>query len=213
MASTAEDTSELINGGRYPRTAEYIRALPMGLDSFPSCTSRRDAVASVLVAFPQLLELDEIPLSLRTTLRDSSPTMPEVMAQSLLLLARDTVLKTDTSFEKYIYQSSAELFDRPMYRVLMKLVSPNLVMMGAGRRWNTWHLGTNLAARKTGNAGNRVQAEATLTYPEGLFGPLSLQLFGFSFRAALDASRGRGVRVQVGAQSEGRCLYDISWDA
>ena len=154
-------------------------------------------------------------------------TYPEVVFQTAHLVVRDRVFDDDAPFYEWIFNANATLFDRPILRNLMRLVSPTLIVLGAAKRWGAFHDGSELTADRVVISGERAGTFSHLVFPSGLFSRVFLGGLEHVFMAALLASRAREPRVKLagvvdtgpgtlaGSQSENlaRASYDVSWQA
>lgn len=137
---------------------------------------------------------------------------PDVVVMAITLMARDRVFGSDTEYMNFTYQSSSALFDRVIYRALMKLMSPTLLVMGSARRWTTFRSGTQLRSVGSKKVGRRMTGEVILSHPPRLYPDLFLHSLCHTFRAALDLSRGKAVEVRLGVQQSEETQYHLAWD-
>jgi hypothetical protein len=206
----------LLDPQRYPRAHAYIAQLPQGLESYPACRVKFDAVELLLGRCSELVEEKAggaLPAPIRDTLNGRPGSWhPDVAVMAITLMARDRSFSSDTEYMNFSYQSSSSLFDRIIYRALMKLMSPTLLVMGSARRWTTFRSGTQLRSVGSKKVGNRMTGEVILSHPPGLYPDLFLHSLCHTFRAALDLSRGRGVEVRLGLQQAEQTQYHLAWD-
>ena len=200
----------MLDPNSLPLSAAYVAALPRGLDSYPQCRVRTAVSRLTLERFPKLLAhpgiADEYKQRLRGALADGE-WMPETVGTTLRILTREIVFESDADYKAWTFEISSEVFRRPAYRVLMYVMSPALVMLGATRRWNAFREGTKLVANVSGNVG-----DIRLTFPAQLYPLLVLEGFGEAFRASLVAARARNVQLALDdAQPEG-ARWSVSWD-
>lgn len=214
---------------RLPRAAAYLASLPNGLESFPSCRVRDVTVEPYARAFGALAEEPGLPTPLVDLFAGvgGGSYYPEVVFQAAHLVVRDRVFDADAPFYEWIFNANALLFDRPIVRSLMRLVSPSLIVLGATKRWGAFHDGSELTANRAVVSGNRAETFSHLKYPSGLFSSVFLGGLEHVFMAALLASSARGPRVRLarvedigpgtlsGAPSTSLALasYEVSWQA
>lgn len=178
-----------------PRTSAYVAALPGELDAYPRSRVRTAVTREITEQFPQVLEHPGIAGPVRDRLRksiDQGEWMPDAEGMAIRMLVRDVVFDTDAEYHRWYFEIAARVFAKPLYRVLMYVVSPTLVMLGATRRWATFREGSTLTSKVERN-----QGVAELTFPEGLYPELTLVGFGEAFRASLSAARARSPRVEL----------------
>lgn len=132
--------------------------------------------------------------------------MSDVAATTVRVLARDRVFEDDASYLAWSFKVSGEVFEKPAYRMLMYVLSPTLVAMGAARRWHTFRRGSDLDARVDKGSGTLV-----VTFPEHLYPEIVQRSFGETFRAALTAAKAKQLSVTVTETSATKATYQIRW--
>ncbi len=218
-----------LDSARLPRAAAYLGALPRGLESFPGCRVRDVTVEPYARAFGALAEEPGLPAALVDLFAGAGggSSYPEVVFQTAHLVVRDRVFQDDAPFYEWIFNANALLFDRPIVRSLMRLVSPSLIVLGAAKRWSAFHDGSELTADRVVISGPRAETLSHLRYPSGLFSDVFLRGLEHVFMAALLASSARDPRVTLarvkdagpgtlaGATNASLALasYEVSWQA
>lgn len=192
---------------KYPLAAAYQALLPLGLQTHPQCTARSDATRHTLQDHPGLLE--HAPAGFRAALEPllAQDMLPDTWNVVVRLMVRDVALHDDERFLKWNLEMSSRVFATPLYRVLMRVLSPSLVITNASKRWNAFRTGTLLAATWAKNGG-----DLTLTYPTALYPNLMVRAFAESFRAALLAAHAKNVRVAVTSYAPEKATYAVSWE-
>lgn len=191
------------------RTAAYVAALPGGLDAYPRCRVRTAVTREITEQFPSVLDHPGIDSGTRTLLRqsiDQGEWMSDAQGMVVRLLVRDVVFQTDDEYNRWYFDVAARLFAKPFYRVLMYVVSPTLVMLGAEKRWGTFREGSSLTARIDRNVGN-----VELRFPAHLYPELILRGFGEAFRASLAAARARNPKVELVEALPERGRWEVGW--
>jgi hypothetical protein len=198
----------LLESTRFPRASAYLASLPLGLASHPQCTARTDTARLMLAEFPQLLATGVtagLVHTLEKTIRGAE-VFPDVMSVLLRLLVRDAAFRDDQGFLEWNQALSARVFSSPVYRVLMHVLSPTLVLTGAQRRWNAYRTGTHLSSE-----GTRDGATLKLASPAGLYPELVARSYAELFRAALLAARAQDVQIAMVAHEPALATYRLSW--
>jgi hypothetical protein len=193
----------------FPRTAAFLAALPGGLDAYPHCRVRTAVTREIIEQFPMALDTQGIDPAVVELLRRSlngGEWMPEAHGLIVRLLVRDVVFQNDADYHRWYYDIAAKIFAKPLYRVLMYVVSPTLVMLGAQKRWAAFREGTTLSAKI-----DRNQGEIELKFPERLYPELILVGFGEAFRASVVAARARNAKVELIEAAPERARWKISW--
>ena len=192
----------------------YLRSLPNGARSFPECRARAEIFEEVIprvqarapAAYERLTRqwfAEGVP---------RSEWLPETFGNALLLFYRETCFDSDAGFLRDAYEVNGALYQRPLYRALMLVLSPTLVLMGASKRWPSFRVGTNLRAKPVRRVGEHRATQVVLEHPPGLHTPFHLAAFAEAFRAAADAAGARDASVTVAAESEpGRAVWDVRY--
>src|SRR6185503_698302 len=132
--------------------------------------------------------------------------MPEAYGLLVRLIVRDIVFHTDAEYHRWYYDIAGKIFAKPVYRMLMYVVSPTLVMLGAQKRWAAFREGTTLSAKI-----DRNQGEIELKFPEKLYPELILVGFGEAFRASVVAARARNAKVELVEVAAECARWKVSW--
>lgn len=195
----------------FPLTAAYIESLPEGLDSYPQCLAKAslyrraldnrpfDPVAPGVLPDP-LRDLIEHPRAISSWIR-------EAPFQALMTAQREQQFATDTAFFDFVYRHQMELYSSALYSIMLRLASPGMLLRGASMRWSSFHRGSTLRTQEV----TRNSATIILEYPNHLFDRMSLRSIAIGFKAALDASCGRGSKVEIGKGLPGRARFESSW--
>jgi len=201
-----------IDRTKFPRAAEYVERLPNGLLSLTDCLAKRDIYATAATSFPQLVE-QPMPSQVRDLLRNHDGWAAESVGTCLSMMIRDFCFDDDAAFREYNKKEVRELYRRPTYRMLMLVMSPSLVVMGAAKRWDAFHKGSKLHSGKTSkNAlSGRFEAQLDLEAPEALYPPLTLDVYGDAFVLAIEAAGAKDVAFERGARDKGRIPFRLSW--
>lgn len=70
----------------------------------------------------------------------------------------------EDAFRRDSAERAEGLFHSPVYRALMAVATPGMLLRGASKRYATFHKGSTLSVSKTSSV-----ADVTLAYPKGLF--------------------------------------------
>jgi hypothetical protein len=198
---------------RYPRARSYLKSLPQGFDSFPDCRARGEVFDDVRMHFPELGRDPMLPPVIAGFFKGeyANRWMPEVVGQVVNLMIRDAALPTDDALLKWSYETSSRLFRDSPFRVLMKLVSPTLLVMGAAQRWSALHAGSTLESGKVERTEDGSATSGLLRFPAGLFPELFLRALAPAFQAAVENARARNVAVNLRRFSSTDAEYRITW--
>lgn len=182
---------------RLPNLTRYVESLPHGFDSYPSARGKASLYRSMLdenlMAKARSFSLPAPLNRMLTTPYPVSSWIPEVHSNAMLLAIRDLACTDDDGFEAHAYAHLRRLFEGPLYRVLLKLASPSLLVRAAGYRWASFHRGSGFTVEASSAHG----AEVRIEYPAHLWNPqLGLGLKA-GLRAIVDISGARDCTMDV----------------
>jgi hypothetical protein len=185
---------------------DYLAALPAGLQSYPECLARSGILQTFLDARPPATA--EVEPWIAALLRPSPrPYVPEAVLNAALLAMGDAAGLTDVQYLEWNRATNRQLYRGLLYRALMAIFSPTMLLERAPARWESFHLGTKLSVEVRGAN----EAFATLTFPTNLFGPLLLQGYATAYAAALEHARGRDARVELGVATSTSARFVARW--
>lgn len=183
----------------------YLSSLPDGFRSFPGALCKGNVLDEQLEWIEQAgATLDP---RLEEPLRSAKPFgrpmewVPEVLINALSLNAR-LGYASDDAWGRALYDRQREVYQRPLYRALMMVMSPTLMTMAASDRWGAYRKGTSLAVDRWSKEAGRRSTIGTLTYPDGLYTSMLLSGLAQTLRSAIDAAGAEGSTVEyVAAES------------
>ena len=202
-----------LDGVRYANAGAYVATLPDGLASFSACRMNRHVLAHVGIDFPDLFAETDAPPLVMDFFKGRTPGdwINEATGNAIYLMIRDRYFGDDSSFRSWNQTNIERLVRNPVFRAIMVLLSPSLVVMGAGKRWGSFHQGTEMKTESMGQAGGRMQVRGRLTFPEGLYNRLLLELHCSTFLAALVVARATEPEVRLVGVAPGQAEYVASW--
>jgi len=195
----------------------YLARLPHGTASYPECMVR----ASVFDPW----RTDLPPLDLRVASEVLSPAfaaylrsgpsddwIPEVWASVLLELWFVHVCERDErQCRARLRQGNLELFEGPLYRTVMRVLSPSLVLMGMARTWGLTRRGTSAKATMGSRSASPRTADITLAHPSWIFSERQLTGFEEGFMATGDMLKVADHRVLRPSTSENETTFRLEW--
>lgn len=194
----------------FPNLSAYINALPVGLDSYPEAKTK--ALYSLLLRDSMKAELTStsLPYPLRTRLlADWKPDdwIPAALYAALAALAKDMKWKSETAFHQGMADLAVSMYQTAVYRAVMAIVSPSLMVMGAARRWGTFHQGTQLRVVNP----TKTSGDAVLTFPDRLFSQPALQSLGASLCTALTGCGAKNVTLVLRNVKQSEATLHFEW--
>ena len=132
--------------------------------------------------------------------------MSDALGVVARVLVRDVVLQSDEDMDRWSFDVAGAVFAKPVYRMLMYVLSPTLVLMGSTKRWSAFRRGSTLTSRIDGNRGS-----AELRFPKNLFPPIVLRGFGHAFRASLVAARANDPVIELVEATPELGRWTVTW--
>jgi hypothetical protein len=188
----------------------YLRNLPKGLASFPECKAKATLVRTFAdhhIAPSSSEKLPDELVSLLVTPPLPASWVSEVQFMCVTLWARESRFSSDEAFLSWVRRLNAELFATPLYRMIMWVASPRLLLAGAARRWQQFHRGTRLTVPVQGPG----FAEMVIGFPPGLFNELHIRIFGVAFEAGIEAAGGKHCATAAYHLGNGEARVRVEW--
>jgi len=200
---------------RFPRAAEFVEKLSHGLSSHPECRLKADIHEEISQEFPALVNAGGIPKTIEDYLRGNykDKWLPEVCGNCLILMVRDACFSSDEDYLDWCCEYMGRLFQKPLYKIMMNVFSTSLIVMGAAKRWATFHQGSDLRAEPIKKVEGRYQSVGSLTYPPHLFTGLIVPQLGSVYTAALKANKAEEPKVISKETSKTESMFFVSWKA
>ncbi|MDF2697297.1 MAG: hypothetical protein K0S65_5680 [Labilithrix sp.] len=193
----------------FPRLERYLRRLPNGIDSYPDCRCR----ASVYRVFTDTLDLtsfpfDDVPPPIRAML--NSPLLPgswlhETHVIGAILAAIDFRRLDDDAALRWMDESNERLLNGRMFRSLMRLASPSILVALASRQWGHIHRGMRFVVERG------MPTKVRIEYPAHLYDELLARATASGIRHALTLSRAKDPRVEMESHSPTTAIYRVTW--
>ncbi|HEY3444884.1 MAG TPA: hypothetical protein VGK67_00915 [Myxococcales bacterium] len=200
----------MFDRARYPRLAQYLDTLPNALASFPEAQAKGSICKHLLekhpIKDPQGLP-DEIVAFTGKTI-PSAAWVSEAACMGLHLAIGDTYQMGAAEYDRWLYEHNAGLLEgRFMFKALMSLASPAVLMQGAAIRFNGFHQGTRLELASSAAKG----LDFHLAYPSGLYTELCLAAFRAAFQVSLDMTKARDVRCALVSAEPAKAQFRVTW--
>jgi len=207
--------SDAFDPARCPRAAAYVRLLPHGLASHPDAQLNADVLAPVRERFGAELENVTLPEAVRAALAaaGSATWVPDTAANALYLACFDLGFADDAEFASWGHEVTTKVLRRPLFRMLVAVLSPTLVAMGGSKRWGAFHRGSELLAAPAVKVGNRIELHASLRFPRHLFPRAMIAFNAEAIRAAVDAAGAKDSKVTVVRFGEENAEYVLGWSS
>ncbi len=195
----------------YPLTTSWLKSIyPAGLDAFAECRSSTRLPLIIARNYPTLVQLPGLTAAVREALTlpmEPDGWMPETTVVLQQLLLREGFFSDDASFFAATKARVKASFSHPSIRPLMAMMSPHLLVMGAGRRWAAYHHGSTLQVKSTSMS----SLKGTLSYPAGLYPPLMIEDTRVALESAIELTGKSVERLTATVVAPGQCTIQGSW--
>lgn len=191
---------------RYPRMTEYLSQVPGGIRAYPQCQARSAILQTFLDVGPKLEEpLD--PFVARLLKLPPRGFIPEVVQGAAFLAVADAARMDEAQFMAWNRDGNRGLFTGLLFRALMALFSPMVLLERAPARWGAFHPGSRLEVTPDGAGG----ARGVLTFPERLLTRLLLVGIAECFAVGFEQARGRDVTVKLDEHGPTSATFLARW--
>ena len=194
---------------RFPETKRYLEGLPQGLQSFPELEVHTDGLGSVRDLIPA--PYDDLPEPLAAYYRREidHAWVPEVLGQCTTLMIVDLY-----GLDHLVARSrelAKTLYDGPVLKHLVRIMSPTLVVMGTQRRWSAMRRGTQMSSTPVQREGDLHFSEVVVESPHPVFTrPFALALNPF-LELAIASARGRDARSELVEATSTKMRFQGCW--
>ena len=197
--------------GTLPLLDEYLEGLPRGLDSYPDCTQKASVYRQAFGRRFASVLAPRLPATLGRLLTEPEPItawIPEVYGNALFVALYETSYgDEEEAFLRDGRETGRRLFKGPLYKVLMVVASPALIIRRANAGWTALHRGIALDAGLTGDH----TASARVTFPRNLVPRVVALTYASAFHAALEAAGGKRVACALASHTAEHAQYDLVW--
>lgn len=196
----------------YPLATAWLQQLhPQHLGSFEACRSSTSLPLAIAASYPKLAHLPGLKGPWREALchpMEPDGWMPESHAILQQLILRDAYFEDDASFFAATKVRLKTSFLHPAIRPLMALMSPHLLILGAGRRWAAYHRGTTLSVTSK----SAKSLTGALHFPPNLYPPLMVEDTRIAIETSIELT-GKSIRTLTAeVVAPGLCAIEGSWD-
>ena len=190
---------------RFPTVALYLDRVG-GLHKHSSCEAKASVVRHVVDDYGMRAIEDGLPTLMLRLLREPPPAnlwISEVLCEAMLCAAYDFAFTSRAAAVAATVERNRRLFQSPMYRALMVVMTPTMLLRATEARWSAFHRGTSLQLV----SGGEHEAVAVLSFPPHVFIPENPIDVRSGLEAALLASGGTQVSVVVEAHTVTSITY------
>lgn len=200
----------VLDAGRFPRVAAYLRGLPLGLASYPEATMKASLFRDAIVDRPLTAAVPFLPAPMVDLIERPplvSTWVGTVPVQALFLAIADQHRMTDEAFAAWTHRTQKSLLGGRLYRTMMALASPTLLLNGTSVRWGSFHRGSEVEVQQTGPG----EARLSVLFPKGLYAPTNLKGFAGGFQAVAELSNAKPVSVTLVEAKPTRGDFLVRW--
>jgi hypothetical protein len=180
--------------------------------SYPECRVFAEGYDGAREFLNERANLGRLPTELQSWLdgETGNEWFPEAIGVCAEMMAADVM--GDEGFVEWAYDDAVRILQGPIMRHLMRVISPTLVVMGAGSRWAATRKGSELRTEPVKRESDRVWTIAHLSFPEDLYPAFYLEILANSFRAGVNCARASGAKSELAFHAPGEARYIVSWD-
>lgn len=194
-----------------PKLAEYLDALPGGLDAHPTCMCKASLIREMIDdELPEVVEaLHRLPAPLASLVREpplDTTWIPEVHMAAIFLAIADASPVSEEVMLERAREVNRRLFASPMYRALGALMRPDRLLRYSGGVWKRWHQGSELhwGARR----GDEMRG--WIRFPDHLMPAMLARAIGTSFEALSDLG-GPDAVCEVTSVTKNEAHFTVRW--
>lgn len=201
-----------LDSARFPRLAAYVRSLPQGLASHPDSKARGALVRSVVECDP-LADVPEnaLPPEVRgliTTPPLNTQWIPDAVYFGALFALADYRHISEARLDEWLREANQRLFKNPVYRMLISLASPGVLLTLSSSTWGTMHRGTTFKVLSS----DKQSGVAELSFPERLYDRNAIKSIGIGIEVALEHANVRSASVTTTAMTSTSARFETRWD-
>lgn len=166
------------------RIDDYLGKLPGGVHAYPTAQVKFSIIETWIDGHDVRKLATAVPEAVRGILTDNLPVtrwVSEVHATTIYLALRELFFRSDDAFVADALQRNARLLTRPMYRILLHMVSAERAAKGAAIAFSQMHRGISLEVDPKGD-----RWTVSLHHPAHLVPELLARCYATALRAALE---------------------------
>lgn len=198
-----------VDASRFPRLAEYVRALPEGLASYPDCRAKGSLVCTALDGHDVSHLGDGLPPAVVEMLHDpplAGLWIPAPMSDAIFYVLVDSYHPSEDAVLEWTYERTMKAAQSKMYRAFTRVAGPSALLRMAAAAHGLFQKGTDLEAKRTPQG-----VELLLTHPPHLHGGLNHLSNVGMFRALLEITRAREGHAEMLESHPTEARYLVSW--
>jgi hypothetical protein len=195
---------------RYPALSAYLSRLPDGLDSYPECASKGSMVRSALEGHDVRADASHLPAALAELIEAPPPPtrwIPLVCAEAIFHLVCDRYYPSEEAAIEWSYQRTLAMAASPLYRKLVTVAGPGLLLKIGSRVHGLFERGTSVLADVRGTT-----ARVELLHPPHVHSPLNQVTNVGMLRAIIEITGGKNIRCKMTRSSPRGAVFECSWD-
>lgn len=204
------NSMETVDRQRFPTLARYLELHGGRLDRYPNAQCKGVLLRDSLDSGKPLPNLEgAIPRALAAVINDPPPVnvwIPEMLSVAFYSLVEDLWFTTREEAQEWLFRKNLERMRSPLYRLLMAVVSPQMLLRGSATRYGAFHRGSEFTIGAVPGG-----ADARMTYPENLYLPGARLGVEAPLRAVLVAANAPNATVTVVHHGPTEMLIEARW--
>lgn len=195
----------------FPTIDAYLARLPQGIRSYPEVQAKGALFLQYSTGVDLGPELDQLPPELANLLRKPpapSDWIPEVMLHLVVLARIQKLGLTEAQHLDQVYEQNRLLLQKPLYKLLLLVATPSMLIHGIANRFATFHRGISISALPK----SAREFTIIMSFPSELLPPLALRAFGRAFTAAVETSGARGVQGELVEYAPTHGIFRLTYE-
>ena len=209
-AATANVVADQVDATAFPLLRDYLRGLPNGLRSYPGCQVIADYAIRLQHEFRTVWPTLTLPEELRRVLQErwlDGQYISTVLVTCQSLILRQHLGMTEEGYFKYSTERTASVLDNPVYKIVLAVVSPTLLLNNLQGRWGKFVRGVALLNL----GGTKSTHTLKMVSPAGLHHSMWTLFYVKTFADLLRAARASDVRINAVQESSTDTLFELHW--
>ncbi|MGH1345673.1 MAG: hypothetical protein ACRBN8_29180 [Nannocystales bacterium] len=197
---------------RLPRLSAFTAGLPDGLDSYPETRAKASMNRVYCESLQPTLARDPtvVPDRIRELVQNPAPVsawIPVVHSHAVMLAACDLAFESEDAFVEHTYQEQRALLSSRLYRILLALAKPEMLIRVAPMRWSVFHRGSSLSIEDSSPTTVRIRVD----HPPGLWFGVAARSLAAGLRGSLELSGAHDAQLDVVSRTPGVLHMEGSW--
>lgn len=199
----------MLDAGRYPLLAEYIHALPGGLDAYPECEAKASLITSALDGHDTEAMLDGLPDVVLDAIENPPPAgvwVPAALCDAVFFAVCDRYYPDEAAVKQWTYERTRAMAKNALYKALLRVPGPAILLKASAKAHGLFQRGTlfDIVLSKG-------RAEIDLSFPPRLHVGLNLIANVALWQALVEITGGKQVESSMVSSTQTRASYLVTY--